>query len=158
MTSPHKFRVLFLCIHNSARSQMAEALLRKLGDSWFDVESAGFEPGTVLPEAVQAMAQIGIDISGARSRSVFELFRTGARFDYVITVCDEATAERCPIFPGVCERLHWTFPDPSAAPVGERLATAAAVRDQIRQQIQTWLAELESRGGPAPRLNKRENS
>lgn len=151
MSAP-KFRVLFVCVHNSARSQMAEALLRKHASHWFEVESAGFEPGGVLPAAVSAMNQIGIDIGNATAKSVFDLYRAGRIYHYVVTVCDEATARQCPIF---CERLHWTFPDPSAAESDdERLAVAVAAREQIEARIRAWLAELETTGGPTPQFNR----
>jgi arsenate reductase (thioredoxin) len=154
--SDAKFRVLFLCVHNSARSQMAEALLRKHASHWFDVESAGFEHRSVMPAAIAAMEQVGIDISGATAKSVFDLFRAGRIYHYVVTVCDEASAEQCPIFPGICERIHWTFPDPSSAETeAERLGLASAVRDQIDAQLRNWLSELEASGGPAPKFHKR---
>jgi arsenate reductase (thioredoxin) len=141
-------RVLFLCVHNSARSQMAEALLRHLAGVRFTVESAGFEPRPVLAEAVQAMKQLGLDISDAQTKAVFDLYRAGRIFDYVISVCDEATAERCPIFPGVCKRLHWTFADPSNVDgtPAERLEFAVEVRDRIKSRIESWLAELQREG------------
>ena len=105
-----KRRVLFLCIHNSARSQMAAALLTQMGGDRFDVESAGLEPGKLNPLAVSAMRIAGIDISKNGTQSVFELFKSGRRFEYVISVCDGASAERCPIFPGVTTRLNWNLP------------------------------------------------
>jgi arsenate reductase len=94
-----KKRVLFLCIHNSARSQMAEAFLKQVAGDRFDVESGGIEPGKLNPLAVEAMRMVGVDISHNPLQSVFELFKSGKRFQYVISVCDEASAERCPIFP-----------------------------------------------------------
>jgi arsenate reductase len=139
-----KRTVLFLCIHNSARSQMAEAFLRKLAGDRFEVTSAGLEPGKLNPLVVEAMRQAGIDISAARTQSVFELFKAGRRFHYVISVCDQASAERCPVFPGVMERLNWSFPDPSTF-VGsdaERLAQATQVRDQIRARVEAWIGEV----------------
>ena len=108
-----KTSVLFLCIHNSARSQMAEAFLKKYGGHPFQVESAGFEPGTLNPIVVEAMQELGIDISRNESKSLQVFLDKGTEFDYVITVCDEGNAERCPIFPGKAERLHWGFEDPS---------------------------------------------
>jgi arsenate reductase len=124
---------------------MAEALLRHLAPQSFEVESAGFEPRSVLPEAAAAMLQLGIDISGAKSKAVFDLFREGRIYDYVVTVCDEAAAEQCPIFPGVCKRVHWTFPDPSAPDTSaQRLEVAVRVRDQIKRQLEAWVAELEA--------------
>src|SRR6184192_2298244 len=109
-----KKRVLFICIHNSARSQMAEAFLNEICGEQFEAQSAGLEPGKLNPIVVEAMREIGIDISSKKTKAVFDVFRSGQTFAYVITVCDEASAERCPIFPGVTTRLHWSFPDPSA--------------------------------------------
>src|SRR5882757_4670461 len=114
-----KQRVLFICIHNSARSQMAEAWMNELCPDFFEAESAGLEPGTLNPLVVEAMSEVGIDISGKETRAVFDVFKSGKLFSYVITVCDETSAERCPIFPGVTKRLHWSFPDPSTL-VGSR--------------------------------------
>ena len=138
-----KTRVLFLCIHNSARSQMAAAYLQQLGGDRFDVESAGLEPGKLNPLAVAAMRDAGIDISRNGTQSVFDLFKGGRHFDYVISVCDAASAERCPIFPGAHARLNWSFADPSAftGSEAERLAKTIAVRDEIREKVRTWLAE-----------------
>jgi len=140
MTEP-KVSVLFLCIHNSARSQMAAAFLNQIGGDRFEVESAGLEPGKLNPLAVAAMKDAGIDISGNATRSVFDLFRTGRRFQYVISVCDAASAERCPIFPGVNTRLNWSFADPSTftGTEQERLKQTIAVRDEIRTKVQEWV-------------------
>jgi arsenate reductase len=137
-----KKRVLFLCIHNSARSQMAAAFLKQIAGDRFDVESAGFEPGKLNPLAVVAMRNAGIDISQNGTQSVFDLFKSGRRFEYVISVCDGATAERCPIFPGVTTRLGWSFADPSAftGSEDERLNQTIAVRDEIRETIRQWVA------------------
>jgi arsenate reductase len=137
-------RVLFVCIHNSARSQMAEAWLRNLAGERFEVESAGLEPGKLNPFVVQAMAQAGIDISHHQAKSVNELLSASKHFDYVIAVCDKETAERCPFFPGEGARLHWSFPDPSAASGNEenKLLIAMEVRDSIRTKIESWLTEL----------------
>ncbi len=137
-------RVLFVCVHNSGRSQMAEALLRKLGGPSFDVASAGFEPRSVNPIVVEAMKLIDIDISGARSKSAFDLFRAGRYFNFVITVCDESSAERCPIFPGMTRRLRWSFADPSgfAGTYDQQLAQTIEVRHEIQRSIETWLKEL----------------
>src|SRR2546423_17010 len=109
-----KSNVLFICIHNSARSQMAEAWLNRLCGDSFAAESAGLEPGTLNPLVVEAMQEAGIDISKKKTRAVFDVFKSGKLFTYVITVCDESSAERCPIFPGPAKRLHWSFRDPSA--------------------------------------------
>jgi arsenate reductase len=142
-----KKRVLFLCIHNSARSQMAEAFLKQVAGDRFEVESAGLEPGKLNPLAVEAMRLVGIDISRNPLQSVFELFKSGKRFQYVISVCDEASAERCPIFPGVTTRLNWSFDDPSTftGTEQERLAKTVRVRDQIREKVRRWVDEEEGR-------------
>lgn len=139
-----KKRVLFVCIHNSARSQMAEALLNHLCGDEFEAQSAGLEPGQLNPFAVQAISELGIDISNAPTKAVFDFFKAGKIFHYVITVCDEASAERCPIFPGVAQRLHWSFPDPSAATGthDDKLAKSREVRDAIRSHIEAWCAEV----------------
>jgi arsenate reductase len=108
-----KKRVLFICVHNSARSQMAEAWLNTICGEYFEAQSAGLEPGTLNPLARQVMAEAGIDISKKKTQAVFDVFNSGQLFTYVITVCDEASAEKCPIFPGPATRLHWGFPDPS---------------------------------------------
>jgi len=138
-----KTRVLFICIHNSARSQMAEAFLKQLGGDRFEVESAGLEPGKLNPLAVQAMSLIGIEIGQNQTQSAFDLFKAGRRFQYVISVCDEASAERCPIFPGVTTRLNWSFADPSSftGTEQERLAKTIAVRDEIRARVRRWIDE-----------------
>jgi arsenate reductase (thioredoxin) len=134
-----KKRVLILCTGNSARSQMAEGLLRHDGGDKFDVASAGVEPSVVRPQAIEAMREVGIDISGHRSKSVDEFL--GQEFDYVITVCDNAN-ERCPIFPSKTERIHWSFDDPAAATgnEAERLAVFRRVRDEIRERLRQFIA------------------
>ncbi|HAZ09256.1 MAG TPA: arsenate reductase ArsC [Elusimicrobia bacterium] len=134
----NKKRVLFVCIHNSGRSQMAEALLRHLGGENFEAESAGFEPGTLNPIVVESLKEIGIDISQAKTKSVFDLYKQGRMYQYVVTVCDESSSERCPIFPGVIrERMHWSFKDPSSfdGSPEERLAKTRVVRDEIKAKI-----------------------
>jgi arsenate reductase len=135
-----KARVLFLCTHNSARSQMAEGLLRSLGGGGFDVASAGTEARGVNPLAVHVMAEIGIDISGQNSKTLDRFL--GQPWDYVITVCDSAN-EACPIFPQAIRRLHWSFDDPSAATgtEAERLRVFRRVRDEIKGQMAAWLHE-----------------
>jgi arsenate reductase (thioredoxin) len=137
-------KVLFVCIHNSARSQMAEALLNHYCGTEIIAESAGLEPGTLNPLAVAAMADMGIDISQKKPQGVFDLFKAGRFYSYVITVCDETNAERCPIFPGIMTRLHWSFTDPSSftGTWEERLAKTIEVRDTIAAQIQQWCEEI----------------
>jgi len=139
-----KPKVLFICVHNSARSQMAAALLNRACGARFQAESAGLEPGTLNPLAVEALQEIGIDISQNMTRAVFDVFKSGELFAYVITVCDEASAERCPIFPGVTTRLHWSFPDPSGFPGAreEKLARTREVRDTIKAKVEQWCAEI----------------
>ncbi len=104
-----KIKVLFVCVHNSARSQMAEAFLNQLAGDKFKAESAGLEPGTLNPLVVEVMKEIGIDISHNQTKSAFDFFKQGRLFNFVITVCDSASAERCPIFPGVTQRLGWSL-------------------------------------------------
>ena len=139
MTKP---RILFLCTHNSARSQMAEGLLRHLAGDRFEVHSAGTEATSVRPLAIRAMAELGIDISGQESKTLERYL--GEPFDYVITVCDEAN-EACPIFPGAKRRLHWSFEDPSRATGSEekRLETFRSVRDGILERIEGKFVEAE---------------
>ncbi len=135
-----KSKVLFVCIHNSARSQMAEAFLKQIAPDRFEVESAGLEPGKLNPVVVEVMKEIGIDISGNKTQSVQGLLDQGKRFDYVFTVCDETQAERCPIFPGGGKRIHVGFPDPSSfqGTHEEKLQKTRDVRDMIRAKIQAW--------------------
>lgn len=135
-----KEKVLFVCIHNSARSQMAAALLNHFCPEHFEAESAGLEPGTLNPLAVEAMAKIGIDISNNRTESVFDLFKEGRVFQYVIAVCDKGAAEKCPIFPMVRERLQWGFPDPSSlsGSQSEKLEKTIKIRKQIEEKILDW--------------------
>lgn len=136
-------KVLFVCIHNSARSQMAEAYLNHLGGEWFEAESGGIEPGRLNPLAVEVMKEDGIDISGNRTKDVLEYLKAGHRFSHVVTVCDESAAERCPVFPGSGKRLHWGFPDPSACTGSyeERLARTREIRDQIKHRIVAFIEE-----------------
>ena len=143
--SNEKRRVLFLCTHNSARSQMAEGWLRHLAGDRFEAHSAGTQATAVRPLALRAMAEAGVDISGQRSKTMTEYL--GQPFDFVVTVCDQA-AEACPLFPGGGMRLHWSLPDPSQATgtEAEQLAVYRRVRDAIRRRIET---ELLARGVPA---------
>ncbi|MBZ0158464.1 MAG: arsenate reductase ArsC [Alphaproteobacteria bacterium] len=138
-----KTKVLFVCIHNSARSQMAEAFLNALGEGDFEAESAGLEPGTLNPLVVEVMGEAGFDLSRNRTKGVFDLFKQGRRYHYVITVCDESSAERCPIFPGNAKRLHWSFRDPSSLEGGyeKRREETRKIRDTIRDKIRSWIEE-----------------
>jgi arsenate reductase len=138
-----KQKVLFVCIHNSARSQMAEAFLNQRCGDAFEAQSAGIEPGRLNPVVVQVMQEIGIDISGSRTKSCAEMLESKQQFAYVVTVCDETSAERCPVFPGGTQRLHWGFPDPSGfqGTPKAKLAFTREVRDQIKVKIEEWCAE-----------------
>lgn len=131
--------MLFVCTHNSARSQIAEAWLRHLGGHRFDTHSAGSEATAVRPEAIQAMAEAGVDISRQRSKRLEEY--RGRTFDAVITVCDQA-AETCPVFPGGGVRLHWPLPDPSQAAGSdeERMQVFRDVRDRLRRLVAEFIA------------------
>lgn len=138
-----KYRILFVCIHNSARSQMAEAFLNKYGNNHFEAESAGLEPGTLNPNVVTVMQEKGIDLSSKTTLGVFDLFSQGKPYDAIVTVCDKEAAERCPFFPGRGRRLHWSFKDPSAfqGPKEEILQQTRQVRDEIEQQIKVFIRE-----------------
>jgi arsenate reductase (thioredoxin) len=140
----HKEKVLFVCIHNSARSQMAEAWLNHLYGERFEAHSAGLTAGKLNPLAVAVMKEVGVDISHKQTQTVFSLFNKGELFSYVVTVCDEASAEQCPVFPGTAKRLHWSFPDPSqlTGTEEERLAKVRIIRDDIKAAIESWYAEL----------------
>jgi arsenate reductase len=144
MTTQKPIRVLFVCIHNSARSQIAEAVLKKVGGDRFEVQSAGLEPGTLNPLAVEVMRNEGVDISANLTKSVFDFFKNGTIFDYVITVCDGASAEKCPIFPGITQRIHWSFEDPAALEGSheEKLAAARKIRDEIKEAVQVFVDQV----------------
>jgi arsenate reductase (thioredoxin) len=133
-------RVLFLCVHNSARSQMGAAYLKAVAGDRFEVESAGLEPGKLNPYAVRAMAEDGIDISGNATKSAFDLYKASRRFEYVITVCSKEAAEACPIFPGGSEKLHWPFNDPSTFKGSDEeiMVKVREVRDAIRAAVEEF--------------------
>jgi len=139
-----KIKVLFVCVHNSARSQMAEAWLNALYGDQFAAYSAGLEPGTLNPLVVQVMREAGIDISSNKTKPVFDFIKAGTLFSYVITVCDDASAEKCPLFPGITHRLHWSFPDPAVQPgtEEEKLVLIRKIRDAIRQAVVDWHTAL----------------
>ena len=141
----NKIKVIFICVHNSARSQMAEAFLKKYGGEKFEVTSAGLEPGMLNPVVVDVMKEIGIDISNNKTKSVFDFYKDGNFFNYVITVCDESQSERCPIFPGVVKQIHWGFTDPSSfeGTFEEKKVKTRKVRDEIDTKIKQWLKEIE---------------
>jgi arsenate reductase len=138
-----KQKVLFICVHNSARSQMAAALLNNECREFFEAQSAGLEPGTINPLAVEALQEVGIDISKNTTQRVFDVWTSGQIFQFVITVCSESEAEGCPIFAGVTTRLHWPFDDPSkfTGTHEDRLEETRRVRDQIRTRIHSFCEE-----------------
>ena len=143
----NKKRVLFVCVHNSARSQIAEAFLNALAGDRFEAVSAGLEPGKLNPLVVEVMKEAGIDISRNQTKSAFDLFKKGELFSYVITVCDAASAEQCPLFPGLLTaQIHWSFPDPSAftGTYEEKLAQTRILRDTIKDKIEIWLREVKA--------------
>jgi arsenate reductase (thioredoxin) len=138
-----KEKVLFMCIHNSGRSQIAEAFLNKLGGNKFEVESAGLEPGNLNPLVVEAMQEVGIDISKNLTKDVFHFLIQRKQFQYVITVCDEASGEKCPFFPGIMTKLHWSFEDPSSfqGTYDEKMEKLRLVRDAIKKKVEEFIAE-----------------
>jgi len=142
-----KEHVLFICRHNSARSQMAEAWCNALCGDFLEAESAGFEPGEINPLVARAMSEVGIDISRKGTRDLFSLVKSDRLYSYVITVCDRSTAERCPIFPGITTRLDWSFPDPSALAGSdeEKMIEVRKIRDAIRDRIVAWSATIKKR-------------
>jgi arsenate reductase len=135
-----KTRILVLCTGNSARSQMGEGLFRDEGGGGYEVSSAGTKPSQVRPEAIAVMREIGIDISGNRSKSVDEF--AGQAFDFVVTVCDSAR-DNCPVFPGATKRIHWSLEDRAAVegPEDERLAAFRRIRDQLRERVKAFVYE-----------------
>lgn len=139
-----KKKVLFICVHNSARSQMAAALLNKLCGEFFEAHSAGLEPGALSPLAVEVLAELGIDISTNTTQSVFEVWKSAKHiFAYVISVCAESEEKGCPIFAGVTKRLHWEFPDPSkfTGTHQEKLEKTRKLLQQIQEQVESFCDE-----------------
>ena len=137
-----KQRVLFFCIHNSARSQIAEAWLKNIGGDAFEVESAGLEPGTLKPMVIAVMREVGIDISKNKTQSIFDISKSGRVFDYVIALCDEGHMKRCPVFPVGTKMLHWDFPERPKLTPGEEEQREhfRKVRDLIKARVTGWLA------------------
>jgi arsenate reductase len=135
-----KQKILFICVHNSARSQMAEAWLNHTCGAVFQAQSAGLEPGTINPLVVEIMKEVGIDLSDKKTQAVFDVWKSGQIFKYVVTVCSETESQGCPIFAGITTRLHWPFPDPSrlTGTHEEKLREARKIRDEIRQKIEEW--------------------
>jgi arsenate reductase len=139
--------VLCLCVHNSARSQIAEAYFRIFGGDLFDVESAGIEPGQLNPFVVETLKEDGIDISAKKTQDVFALYKMGRTYRYVITVCSREAAERCPVFPGLSEKLHWPFADPSTFTGGheEVMVKVRALRDAIKDKVKGFVSEYRAK-------------
>lgn len=135
-------KVLFVCIHNSARSQMAEAYLKTIGGPDFEVESAGFEPTAINPLVVEVMQEDGLDLSAKSTQSVFDLFKQGRVFTHVITVCDDSQESKCPIYPGMTHRLHLPFPDPGQLTGShqEQLEQARKIRDSVKTAVVDFIA------------------
>jgi arsenate reductase (thioredoxin) len=153
-----KPRILFICVHNSARSQMAEAFLNHICGVEFEAQSAGLEPGTLNLLVVEVMREAGLDISRNKTQAVFDVFKSGQLFTYVVTVCSEAEAGGCPIFPGPTRRLHWPFPDPSKTEgtPEEKLAKIRQIRDAIQARIEQFCAEnCTSLTEPGQKLRRR---
>ena len=141
-----KKRVLFVCVHNSARSQMAEAFLNSLAGHTYEAMSAGLEPGELNPLAVEAMREIGIDISQNKTKSAFDLYQRGELFSYVIAVCDARAAQRCPNFPGLLTKtINWNIEDPAASKGTreEKLEEMRRVRNIIKQKVEAFIREFE---------------
>lgn len=139
-----KEKVLFICVHNSARSQMAEELLRKCADDIFEVESAGLEPGVLNPYVIKILKDDeGIDISGKKTKSAIDLAEQGKKYDYVITVCDESSSEKCPVFPGGAKRIHWGFPDPSVIKGSddEVIEKIKKIKEEIKSRIEQFVTD-----------------
>jgi arsenate reductase len=149
---PGSYKVLFVCGHNSARSQMAQAWLNHVCPSLFEAQSAGINPAAALnPLAVQAMREVGIDISASRPRSVYDVYKSGEVFSFIITVCDRVSAEKCPVFLGLIRQIHWSFPDPAAlsGTGGEVLEGVRSIRDAIRDRVVSWCQEVRQDEGEA---------
>jgi arsenate reductase len=138
-------RVLFICIHNSARSQMAEAFLNRLGNGKFVAESAGLEAGTLNPIAVKAMGELGYDIANHQTKSVFDFFQQGKRYEIVVKVCDALNGQRCPFFPSTKISLNWDLTDPSSLPgtPEEKLAAIRPIRDLIQLKVESLIKDYE---------------
>lgn len=139
-------KVLFICVHNSARSQMAEAYLHHFAGDRLRVASAGFEPTQINQLVIETMHEDGIDLSGKKTQSVFELFKNGAMFTHVITVCDDSQESRCPVYPGLTHRLHLPFPDPAqvTGTDEEQLQAVREIRDAIKTAIKEFADWLDS--------------
>lgn len=139
-----KIRVLFVCTHNSARSQMAETFLNALGGGRFEAESAGLEPGELNPLAVEVMKEIGFDLARKKTNSVFDLYTEGRLYNHIIYVCEKETEDKCPVFPGLGKAHSWPFPDPQKLKGShqEKLGEARKIRDEIKAKVESWIKEF----------------
>jgi arsenate reductase len=137
-------RVLFVCTHNSGRSQMAEAFLKELGRGRFQAESAGLEPQEVNPLVIDVMKEEGFDLSKNKADSIFDFFKEGRLYDDVIYVCNKDTENKCPVFPGIRRSQNWPFPDPAALTGTEeaKREKARQIRDQIKARVESWIKEF----------------
>ena len=140
-----KERVLFVCTHNSARSQMAEAFLNSLAGERFEAESAGLEPGELNPLVMQVMREVGFDLQENKAESVFDFFKQGRLYNHIIYVCERETEEKCPLFPGIGKAHSWPFPDPAKLNGSheEKLEQARKIRDEIKSKIENWIKQYE---------------
>jgi arsenate reductase len=144
-TSMEKIKILIVCIHNAARSQIAEAFLKSMAGDKFEVYSAGLEPTTINPLAIEIMKEVGIDISGNKTKKVFDFYKQGKIFHYVISVCEEAR-QRCPIFPGLLvKNIHWDFEDPAEfqGPYEEKIKKMRILRDQIKLKVEEFIKQTQ---------------
>ena len=137
-----KLRVLFVCVHNSARSQMAEAFMNDFAGEIFEAESAGMEPGVINPVVIEVMKEIGYDLSNNQTKGVYDFFKQGKSYHYVISVCDEANAQRCPTFPGLTRRISWSFEDPASFTGSdeEKKEQTRLVRDKIKTEVKDFIS------------------
>lgn len=141
--SNEKIKVLFICVHNSARSQIAEEYLKRLGESKFEAESAGFEPGKINPLVLEVMKEDGFDLTKKKTQDAWDLFRAGNFFHFVITVCDREHEERCPIYPKPFAKLYWPFPEPEnfTGTHEEKLEQMRNLRDTIKKRVEQFVEE-----------------
>ncbi|WP_094228894.1 arsenate reductase ArsC [Methanolobus psychrotolerans] len=145
-SSSGKIKVLFICVHNSGRSQMAEEYLKRIGGDRFEVESAGYKPTSLHPLILRVMGEDGFDLSGKKTQSSWDLFKEGRLFKYVITVCDRANEEECPLFPKPFVQLNWPYPDPESftGSEAEKLEQARMLRDSIKEKVEQFVGEMTS--------------
>ncbi len=143
VSSDNKIKVLFVCVHNSGRSQIAEEYLKSIGGDGFEVESAGYEPTNINPLVIKVMEEEGFDLSGKETRSAWDLFREGKFYKYVITVCDRAHEEECPLFPKPFTQLNWPCPDPESFTGNEeeKLEQTRELRDHIKNKVEQFVEE-----------------